>query len=89
MPFERLVEKQSKNISKGSAIILITAYIVRIHESFIELLRRRGFHVLTVFLDNASFFQKYEKPDGLLINPTGSMIKVSFGDDIEKVFSFS
>jgi uncharacterized protein (DUF58 family) len=86
-PFELLVEKQSKNISKGSALIFISPYQSQTYENFMETLRRRGFHVLKVVLDNNSFVQNAEKPDGSSINPGGSMIKVSFGDDIGRVLS--
>lgn len=86
-PIELLVEKQSKNISKGSALILISPYQSQTYENFMETLRRRGFHVLKVVLDNNSFVQNDEKPDGSSINPGGSMIKVSFGDDIGRVLS--
>lgn len=86
-PFELLVEKQSKNISKGSALIFISPYQSQTYENFMETLRRRGFHVLKVVLDNNSFVQNDEKPDGSSINPGGSMIKVSFGDDIGRVLS--
>ena len=88
-PLEQLLEKQSKNISKGSAIILITASKGKTYEILMEKLRRKGFHVMTVLLDNASFIQNNEKPVESRIDPSGSEIKVSFGDDIGKVLSVS
>lgn len=88
-PLEHLIEKQSKNISKGSAIILINASKVQSYEIIMETLRRRGFQVLTVVLDNATFEQNYEKPEGSKSDPTGSEIRVSFDDDISKVLSVS
>jgi len=88
-PLEHLIEKQSRNISKGSAIILITASKGQTHEILMETLRRKGYHVLTVVLDNASFVQNNEKPDVSKINPTVSELKVSFGEDIGKVLSVS
>jgi len=84
---ELLIEKQSKNITKGSTIILITPEKGQNHEIIVEKLRRNGFHVMTVILDNASFKQDTKKPAGSRINPTGSEIIVSFGDDIGNVLS--
>ena len=84
--FEHLVEKQSKNISKGSAIILITAIKDKSNEIVMEVLRRRGFHVMTVILDNETFGLN-NKSDGSYDKPSDSMIKVGFGDDIEKILS--
>ena len=88
-PLEQLIEKQSKNISKGSAIIFITAANRQTHEILMEILRRKGFHMLKVSLENASFMQEYEKPAGSMFNPTDSELKVSYGDDIGKVLSVS
>ena len=82
-----LVEKQSKNISKGSAIILITAAKGKTHDTLVEILRRKGFHILVVNINNFSFTDINEKPDGPKFNPAGSEINVSFGDDIGKVLS--
>jgi len=86
-PLEQLIEKQSKNISKGSAILLITASKNENHETLIEILRRKGFQVMKIILDNPSFIEDNDKPVGSKINPTGSVIKILFGDDIGKVFS--
>ena len=88
-PLEQLIEKQSKNISKGSAIIFITASKGKTYEILMETLRRKGFHILTVILDNASFNQDNEKPAGSKTTPSGSELKVSFGDDIGKILSLS
>jgi len=86
-PLEQLIEKQSKNISKGSAVILITAPRIENHETFMETLRRKGFHVMKIVLDNASFIKDNEKSVGSNIDPSGSVIKILFGDDIGKVLS--
>ena len=86
-PLEHLVEKQSKNISKGSAVLLITAFKDQTYENLMEMLWRKGFHILIVVLDNSSFVQDNEKPDGVKNDPSGSVIKVSFGDDIGKILS--
>ncbi len=86
-PLEQLVEKQIKNIGKGSTIIIITASKGKSHEILMEILRRKSFRVLTVYIENESFIQNIKKPKGSIINPADSEIKFSFGDDISKVLS--
>jgi uncharacterized protein (DUF58 family) len=86
-PLEHLVEKQSKNISKGSAIILITAFKDLAYKNFMEILQGKGFQVLMVAIDNDSFIQNYEKPEGSMFDSSSPLIKVSVGDDIGKVLS--
>ncbi len=89
IPLEQLIEKQAKNISSGSALILITPTSEQSQDIYIEILRRKGFHVMKILLDNISFSQTNEEPVESKINPTGSVITVRFGDDIGKVLSIS
>lgn len=86
-PFELLIEKQVNNISKGSALILISSFDDLPNENIMKKLRRRGFQVVTVILNNKSFAQNYEKTGDLTNKPPVSTIIVSYGDDIEKILS--
>ncbi len=85
--FRQLIEKQAKNITKGSAIILITSTSDQPNEIMMNVLNRKGFHPFTILVDNATFVQEKANPDGITINPSGSMKKVSFGDNISQVLS--
>ncbi|MDP2965727.1 MAG: DUF58 domain-containing protein [Pelolinea sp.] len=85
LPFEQLIEKQVKNISKGSALILITTYLDQPNEIIMEMLHRKGFQVLSVILENNTFQSINNNPDGIRNKPSGSTIRISYGDDLEKV----
>lgn len=89
LPFEQLIEKQIKNIYKGSALIMITTIKDRPNETIMEVLRRKGYQVLTIILDNNTFLSINNIPDGLRNKLTGSVIKVSYGDDLGEVLCVS
>ncbi len=84
IPFEQLIEKQAKNISKGSALILISPINNLQNKNIMKILHRRGFHVVATKIDNKTFVENYKNRYELLIKPPDSTIIVSYGDDIRK-----
>lgn len=86
-PFRQLIERQAKNIAKGCAIILITSTSDQPNEIMMNVLNLKGFHPFTILVDNATFVQENSNPDGITISQSGSLKKVSFGDNISKVLS--
>ena len=57
-PLKQLAEKQAKNIIKGSALILLTAFSDQPDDLILEQMRRRGLHVLMIILDNQYIYPK-------------------------------
>jgi uncharacterized protein (DUF58 family) len=84
---EQLIKKQVKNIAKGSVMILITSDYDQPNEIAYEALRRKGYQVLFVILDNNSFQPGNTSMAGLRNKISASKIRISYGDDLEKVLS--
>lgn len=83
----QLLEKQIRNIPKGSSLVLITPIINKNLEVLLETFKRRGYSSLVFLINNDSFaeevtpnlpIQKWSIPDVVVINR---------GSDLEGLFS--
>jgi len=85
--FGQLVEKQARNIAKGSAIILISSTSGHTNDALVNVLNRKGFHPLTILVNNDSFIQEHINTDAISNKLSESAVKISFGDNISQALS--
>jgi uncharacterized protein (DUF58 family) len=83
----QLLEKQIRNIPKGSSLVLITPELDRNHEILIETFKRRGYSSFIFFINNNSFSPEDSPGIEDSIKRRANMVVVNRGSDFERLFS--
>jgi len=88
LPINRMLEKQSKNISIGSSIVLITPTNPVDIRKETESIKSRGINLLMIHINEDSFHEENnkskQKTDG--DNILREIISVNYGDNIQNLF---
>ena len=87
LPLSQLIEKQIRNIPRGSSLILITPAIDEHIESLLETQRRKGYRSIIILIQNDTFKNNENYRSELGEKKMPNKIIVSFGDNLETVLS--
>jgi len=83
----QLLEKQVRNIPKGSSLVLITPNLDRNLEILLETYKRRGFSSFAFLINNDSFFSEDIQEKILYKKRRANMAVINRGCDFENLFS--
>jgi len=85
LSISQIINKQVGNIHKGSAVIIITALVdEELRRTFVQI-KRRGLKSILIYINNQSFSSDLMENNILLSD--GDMLRISYGDDLEKKLS--
>ena len=87
LPLPQLLEKQIRNIPKGSSLILITPVLDKNLEVLLESFKRRGYSSLVFLINNDSFSGEDISEIPIQVRTTPDVVVVNRGSDLERLFS--
>jgi uncharacterized protein (DUF58 family) len=87
LPLSQLLEKQIRNIPKGSALILVTSLLDQRLLLLIETLKRRGYSLMVLRINNSSFLPAFTEVPVELLKPLPDLYSIYRGSDLERIFS--
>lgn len=87
LPLPQLLEKQIRNIPKGSSLVLITPVLDKYLEMLLETFKRRGYSFLVFFINNESFSVEDSQEIPSQIRSLPNVMVVNRGSDLERLFS--
>jgi uncharacterized protein (DUF58 family) len=87
MTLPQLLEKQIRNIPKGSSLVLITPILDKNLEVLLETFKRRGYSSLVFLINNDSFSGEDISTIPIQMRSTPDLVVVNRGSDLEWLFS--
>jgi uncharacterized protein (DUF58 family) len=83
----QLLEKQIRNIPKGSSLVLITPVLDKSLEVLLETFKRRGYSSLVFLINNDSFSREDISTIPIQMRSTPDLVVINRGSDLERLFS--
>jgi len=87
LPLLGLIQAETKNLSRGTTIILITTTIENKIELCAEFMRQRGFFPIFIIIETYSFIDNEETliNEDILLKLNSPCVRIKYGDDLVNV----
>ena len=87
LPLLGLIQAETKNLSRGTTIILITTTIENKIEECSEFMRQRGFFPIFIIIENNSFIniEDIQSNEDIMLKLNSPCANVKYGDDLVNV----
>jgi len=87
LTLSQLLEKQIRNIPKGSSLVLVTTTLDKRLMILMETLKRRGYSLMVLRINNSSFFPELADESVEFIASLPQAYSIDRGSDLERIFS--
>ncbi len=86
LSIQTIIERQIKNIARGSSLVIITARDIREIETSLTFVRRWGIKAQVIQIDKASFYGEKQNSSQSMYRDK-NLIRIAYGDEISKKLS--